>query len=56
MALLSVAFGLSIIRPSVLVGVPMVVLLVALPTPRMGALAVGVMAAVLIFTIGQGEG
>ena len=56
LALFGVAFSLSVIRPSVLIGVPLIALLLALPTSRLTALLLGFVAAVLAFGSGPGNG
>jgi hypothetical protein len=50
LALFAVAFGLSVVRPSILVGVPLVALLLFLPTRRLSALVAGLLAALLVFS------
>jgi hypothetical protein len=56
LGLFAVAFGLSVVRPSVLIGVPFIALLIALPNPRLPALMLGLLAALLAFGGGPGEG
>jgi hypothetical protein len=57
LALFGVAFSLSVVvRPSVLIGVPLVVLLLALPSSRLPALVLGLLAALIAFGGGPGDG
>jgi hypothetical protein len=49
LALFAVAFGASVVRPSVLIGVPLVALLLVLPSRRLPALMAGFLAALLAF-------
>jgi hypothetical protein len=57
MGLLAAAYGLSlVVRPSVLIGVPFLALLLALPSARLPALGVGVLAALMAFGGGPGDG
>jgi hypothetical protein len=56
LGLFAVAYGLSIVRPSVLIGLPLIALLIALPSARLPAFALGLVAALFAFAGGPGEG
>jgi hypothetical protein len=56
LALFAAAFSLSAARPSVLIGVPLILLLLALPTTRLPAIIMGLLAALLAFGGGPGDG
>ena len=56
LALFALAFSLPVVRPSVLIGVPLIVLLLAMPTLRLPALALALLAAALAFGGGPGDG
>jgi hypothetical protein len=56
LALFAVAYSVPVVRPSVLIGVPFIALLLALPSARLPALSIGVLAALMAFGGGPGEG
>ena len=56
LGLFTVAMGLSIVRPSVLVGVPLIALLLVRPSAKLPAIAAGLLAALLVFGVGPDDG